>query len=63
MLQGGKNMENTTVKYAPGMRIIVRGEEWMVKKDKEVCYPQKDSVPLLLFRLVLLFYWGTNDTI
>ncbi len=25
-------MENTTVKYAPGMRIIVRGEEWMVKK-------------------------------
>lgn len=23
---------NTTVKYAPGMRIIVRGEEWMVKK-------------------------------
>ena len=25
-------MENTAVKYAPGMRIIVRGEEWMVKK-------------------------------
>ena len=25
-------MENTVVKYAPGMRIIVRGEEWMVKK-------------------------------
>ncbi len=20
------------IKYAPGMRIIVRGEEWMVKK-------------------------------
>lgn len=25
-------MEHTDVKYAPGMRIIVRGEEWMVKK-------------------------------
>lgn len=25
-------MGNTAVKYAPGMRIIVRGEEWMVKK-------------------------------
>lgn len=25
-------MEQTEVKYAPGMRIIVRGEEWMVKK-------------------------------
>ncbi len=25
-------MESTAVKYAPGMRIIVRGEEWMVKK-------------------------------
>lgn len=25
-------MENTRVKYAPGMRIIVRGEEWKVKK-------------------------------
>lgn len=25
-------MESTVVKYAPGMRIIVRGEEWMVKK-------------------------------
>lgn len=25
-------MENTAVKYAPGMRIIVRGEEWMIKK-------------------------------
>lgn len=25
-------MENKAVKYAPGMRIIVRGEEWMVKK-------------------------------
>lgn len=25
-------MENTALKYAPGMRIIVRGEEWMVKK-------------------------------
>lgn len=25
-------MKNTAVKYAPGMRIIVRGEEWMVKK-------------------------------
>ena len=22
----------SAVKYAPGMRIIVRGEEWMVKK-------------------------------
>ena len=21
-----------SIKYAPGMRIIVRGEEWMVKK-------------------------------
>ena len=28
----GKTMESTVVKYAPGMRIIVRGEEWMVKK-------------------------------
>ncbi len=25
-------MGNTKVKYAPGMRIILRGEEWMVKK-------------------------------
>lgn len=25
-------MEQVEVKYAPGMRIIVRGEEWMVKK-------------------------------
>ena len=25
-------MEQAEVKYAPGMRIIVRGEEWMVKK-------------------------------
>lgn len=25
-------MESTAVKYAPGMRVIVRGEEWMVKK-------------------------------
>ena len=25
-------MESAVVKYAPGMRIIVRGEEWMVKK-------------------------------
>lgn len=25
-------MGNTAVKYAPGMRIIVRGEEWMIKK-------------------------------
>lgn len=25
-------MDNTEVKYAPGMRIVVRGEEWMVKK-------------------------------
>lgn len=25
-------MEQLEVKYAPGMRIIVRGEEWMVKK-------------------------------
>lgn len=25
-------MTNSSVKYAPGMRIIVRGEEWMVKK-------------------------------
>ena len=25
-------MENTAVKYAPGMRIIVGGDEWMVKK-------------------------------
>ena len=25
-------MADNTVKYAPGMRIIVRGEEWMVKK-------------------------------
>ena len=25
-------MEQAEVKYAPGMRIIVRGEEWMVKR-------------------------------
>ena len=25
-------MDQVEVKYAPGMRIIVRGEEWMVKK-------------------------------
>lgn len=28
----GKTRESAVVKYAPGMRIIVRGEEWMVKK-------------------------------
>ena len=27
-------MELTDIKYAPGMRIIVRGEEWMVKKTE-----------------------------
>ncbi len=25
-------MNNIGVEYAPGMRIIVRGEEWMVKR-------------------------------
>lgn len=25
-------MKQVEVKYAPGMRIIVRGEEWLVKK-------------------------------
>lgn len=25
-------MEQLELKYVPGMRIIVRGEEWMVKK-------------------------------
>lgn len=29
-------MEHTDVKYAPGMRIIVRGEEWMVKKLRPI---------------------------
>lgn len=31
-LQVDKKMENTAVKYAPGMRIIVRGEEWKITK-------------------------------
>ena len=31
-------MEQVEVKYAPGMRIIVRGEEWMVKKLKEIVW-------------------------
>lgn len=31
-IQGGMEMENAAAKYAPGMRIVVRGEEWMVKK-------------------------------
>lgn len=32
MIQEKILMEQVEVKYAPGMRIIVRGEEWMVKK-------------------------------
>lgn len=32
MMQEKILMEQVEVKYAPGMRIIVRGEEWMVKK-------------------------------
>lgn len=29
-------MVDNEIKYAPGMRIIVRGEEWMVKKLRRI---------------------------
>ncbi len=29
-------MKQVEVKYAPGMRIIVRGEEWLVKKLRQI---------------------------
>ena len=28
----GKNMAENAKKYAPGMRVMIRGEEWMIKK-------------------------------
>ncbi len=36
MIQEKILMEQVEVKYAPGMRIIVRGEEWMVKKLRQI---------------------------
>lgn len=33
MIQEKILMKQVEVKYAPGMRIIVRGEEWLVKKS------------------------------
>ena len=32
MIQEKILMKQVEVKYTPGMRIIVRGEEWLVKK-------------------------------
>lgn len=45
-------MVENEIKYAPGMRIIVRGEEWMVKKVSQcslwmlkMIFPLRNSEP------------------
>lgn len=37
-------MEQAEVKYAPGMRIIVRGEEWMVKKSRDEQFGKSNPI-------------------
>ena len=38
MIQEKILMKQAEVKYAPEMRIIVRGEEWMVKKSRRTVW-------------------------
>ena len=45
-------MNSTEVKYAPGMRIIVRGEEWMVKKVETNSFDNQTLYVIGLSQLV-----------
>lgn len=48
----GDSMKNNIVKYAPGMRVIIRGEEWMIKKVETNSLNNKALYVVGLSRLV-----------